>query len=604
MVTKIKKLKLLFITFIISSIIFTLKLFIIENNKNKSYFSSISLRNLIESGDVSERCKKTDKSFLKKYEKTYQSKEKYKNLNNYQETIIELFRDYNLDTAKNYLKRIWIPLMLIGVDLLFFILWICFCSCLCCPPCCCFCVRKKVTDCVKCSYSCFSIINLFLCLFLLIFSAVGIIKFSNSFKRSINNSACSLYKLSFHFLEGNKEDYPELINWNRWDDDDFNNMNKIINKYYELEEKIKNIPELSKSDCEKNDDCEYYKFIENKIEILNKFNLNFNDSMLKLTNTYNKINELYEVFRKIKNDILDKINDFLTDIFDKYIIICLYGFFGVIGVLSLCSGLIILIYSSCKNDCLKLIFNIIWNIQTLFVISSFLFGIGLNIIGYVGKDLVPIIQYAKSEENLKSEDPFLFKPDNSIIDNLNICLNDKGDIYISLENPKINLNKEEIENKQYELIDKYTNKNITDSQTKLLINYANVLRIADLYTDIEEDFNNLPSHNISTCQFISSDVNITIDQIKETFGNDATIMSYFLLGEDVLTLISIFSGIITINILSRYNYINEPYNLRKQINEKINEKKIESNQERVIRFENNKNNKKVDSSSISLNVRK
>ena len=101
---------------------------------------------------------------------------------------------------------------------------------------------------------------------------------------------------------------------------------------------------------------------------------------------------------------------------------------------------------SCFDKCcccfrcfFKALIHILWNILALLTIFTFIIGFLCALIGTLGKDLVSVVSFLVSEDNLKGQEPILFS-DNDASIMINKCINDNGDIKdeLGLDNPALN----------------------------------------------------------------------------------------------------------------------------------------------------------------------
>ena len=452
------KIKILFTTFILSIAIFSFKKISFYNHE----FSLLNknLRLLLNSNDVIERCQIAEKKLVEKYKnETYQSKWKGQNLDKYQNAIINLIKSPSIAEVKVYLPHIISSFFIFGIDLIIVFFWIGYCGCCCSPKCCCS-GKDGVTFCGKMSY----IISLTLSAIIVVICVASIILISNNFYSSINSSACALYKFTFHFLEGTKDDYSGLPKWETLDD-----FASINDKYDQIQQNIGTLKELKGCIQENKEYCET---INGYIEKINAKKKDFENANENIQNVKDTISPLFDTFENLKDGTLETINEYLNNYIDKYCKLGLNGLFAVLGLFSLLSLLILASYVTCSCLISRIIYHFIWNIQMTLTVIIFLVGMGLNIIGIVGKDSVSIIQYVKSSNNLNSEDPLLLKVDNDSVKYIDTCLNGNGDLtsllginntyfpQFPLDIDEVQKNYDKVKNEESENNDKQELKNI------------------------------------------------------------------------------------------------------------------------------------------------
>ena len=523
-----KKIQILVATLIFSITIFSLKKISFQNNTFLQ--PDKSLRFLLDSKDVIERCQMAEKKFIENYENnTYKNQTDVSELNEsdldgYLKTFIELIKNKSLDNVKGLkdnINRFLLPLILVGVDIVVLFFWIAYCTCTCCPDCCCN-GKNGVTCCGKMSYT----INLVLSGVIVLTCMACIILVTNTIYASINSFGCSLYKFTFHVLDGTEDNYRSLPEWKNLDD-----INSIIDKYDQIINKINSLEYIN--NCN-GDDC---KKLNGYIDKIKYSSTKFDVAKNCISEMKEKITPLFDTFEKLK-DSLDKINDILIKYIDKYCKLGLNGLFAIFGVFSLLSLIIIVLYITCSCLINRLIYHLIWNIQMLLSMVIFLVAVGLNIVGILGKDFAKVIRYVKSADNLNSDNPLFLKIDSENVKYVDTCLNGDGDLTNLLginDNyyPKFPLN----DNEYTEVKNSNSNKEVVQLITEINENCES----------INNEINNPPKNILGNCQFAGSDIKIIIDQIIETLGYKMTLLSYFLLGECILTVLATFFGLIIVN---------------------------------------------------------
>jgi hypothetical protein len=180
-------------------------------------------------------------------------------------------------------------------------------------------------------------------------------------------------------------------------------------------------------------------------------------------------------------------------------------------LLSLLIILILSIYIHKKNQGLKIILHLFWNILLLLVIISGLIGVLLIVISQLCKDLIPIFNQIFSEKYLNS-DKSLFPKVTNAASYLDICLNQDGDLskILNLKDTSINelneyLGKFTTKQSKLKQLDSFENYNITLKQiNQYLIDFSKTTdnsygksNIIYLLQQITELTNN---NNIEKCQ--------------------------------------------------------------------------------------------------------
>ena len=147
------------------------------------------------------------------------------------------------------------------------------------------------------------------------------------------------------------------------------------------------------------------------------------------------VNDMKEPINDLKDKISDPLIDYqnlINDYGKKYcrlVFLVLSGFCAVI-----CGLLLFFKICNCVGKIIKLIIHILWNILAIFTIVCFLIGGIIGLFGKIGKDLVDVMAFVTSDENLNSENPILINKVGSDVSNyLKTCLSGNGDLAEVLE---------------------------------------------------------------------------------------------------------------------------------------------------------------------------
>ena len=148
-----------------------------------------------------------------------------------------------------------------------------------------------------------------------------------------------------------------------------------------------------------------------------------------LKDFFNDINLDIEDILINKSDLIDKSGKKIFKIF--FLILGLINFILPLWIFFIC----IFQGRACTNCCLmrcifKFLIHIFWNILYLLLIITFILGILLTFVGTLGNDIVSVVSFIISEDNLGEEG------ENLIVDQLgeaknylNVCINGDGRIY-------------------------------------------------------------------------------------------------------------------------------------------------------------------------------
>ena len=147
------------------------------------------------------------------------------------------------------------------------------------------------------------------------------------------------------------------------------------------------------------------------------------------------VNDMKEPINDLKDKISDPLIDYqnlINDYGKKYcrlVFLVLSGFCAVI-----CGLLLFFKICNCVGKIIKLIIHILWNILAIFTIVCFLIGGIIGLFGKIGKDLVDVMAFVTSDENLNSENPILInKVGSDVSKYLKTCLSGNGDLAEALE---------------------------------------------------------------------------------------------------------------------------------------------------------------------------
>ena len=486
------------------------------------------------------KCSKTYKEFKEKYQKGFSAIIKYNGLDKYQNIIKDAIEkeELNFEIIKSYLPRIFIYGIFLIVDAILIFVWIIYSACCCCSK-----SRKSSESvCGKCSF----IIFIILSVSVILLCVLGYFLVP-CFTKSINGVICSLYKLVFHFLEGTKEDYGNEINW------------QGVEGISDLIDKFKLIKSISKYECQGGETiCTSYKQFFGDFE--KERNVN-NNLIEKLEEARKKIDSVSGVFKSLKNNELNSIEEYIGD-YNKYFKCSLIYLFLAIFLFCFLCFLFLIIYFTCNCDCISCVFHIFWNIEMIIIIGTMLVGIIFGIFGVVSKDGVSILQFTTSLDNLNDTNPFILKDINNV-DMINQCFNEDTGVLITFEgnyNNEINYTKF---NEEYsKLINSEESKD--ESKKELMKAYDELYSGIKAMEELNSNLNAQDINKIFDCNFVKYDFNILLDEIKSSVAKLSSLLSLIIIIADLAAVISILFGIIVIN---NYKGKNEKQNVEVKVNQ-------------------------------------
>ena len=191
---------------------------------------------------------------------------------------------------------------------------------------------------------------------------------------------------------------------------------------------------------------EYHLIGDNAKNYINTVNDAFNDILDKnlggvvdkLDKGAQNINKITKPFKELNEDI-GEIFDELSTIGENFGKMSLHTIFIILMVINIIlAGFILLICfcsmkqctSCCCCRCLfKCVVHLSWNILALMMISSFLVGSLLGILGIIGGDIMSLVSYILSEDNFNNEiNPLFIGKFGDAKEYLKIFIHEDGDI--------------------------------------------------------------------------------------------------------------------------------------------------------------------------------
>ena len=173
--------------------------------------------------------------------------------------------------------------------------------------------------------------------------------------------------------------------------------------------------------------------------VKNSFNDILNQNVGTVTNSLeqgvNTMDDVKGTFNNIKDTIAEIIVDNSGTI-DDYGKLGFKAVFGVLALIDIAIAVFMLLLCFCSGKCctkccccrciFKLVTHLLWNILALLMIIVFLVGSLLSLIGRIGSDVMSVISFIVSEENISSEKPVLLG--GQIKNYIDRCLNGDGQI--------------------------------------------------------------------------------------------------------------------------------------------------------------------------------
>ncbi len=424
----------------------------------RSYEESIFLRNLNVDpnlkSDYSKICKKVSKEFNKNLENDeYEFESKSKNV----DELTDLIKERNLDSALAYGKTVIIWVIFLAFSVISFILWMFYCCfCTCCQNCCCCCSANKKGNCCDI----FSLIATIISYSLVIILAIASLTISKKFMQGFNGSFCGLYKFYEITLDGEREEKPMP----RW-----NGIDNVANLLKEVERNA--INPIQKASSILVYDAQLVELHPNGRYDKCEVTFNKNDINQQYLYEYcNAINKQYKAYTGLRgyvegvqgyevldsNAFVDNINNLKEKVLEGKVkdivkmlgkiapIINNYGqkiflaFSVILIVVAAVQLLMILLtrFLSVKICFFKFLFHLIWNLVCLFTIFLFIIGAIFGLLGSIGSDVLGVVSFLFSHENLYADSPVLIpKPEDNqgegsvnYIHVIDECINGHGNL--------------------------------------------------------------------------------------------------------------------------------------------------------------------------------
>ena len=482
-----KILSLFHLNYIIFGSTFLFFAFIIFNYKHKRKFSDIfpSQRKLssgFEKQKTEEICQKADKDLIDLYktDSIFNIKDNTP-LDKSTSYLLNYIENGDDDQLKKYLLTFYPQMILAILDLFFIALWIFLCY---------FLWKDNSMRCFlkirfgkNCLKNIVFFISFILYLAVIIINIIILFKI-RTFLDDINNSFCSLFKISYHIYNGEEKFYEMRPKWTGINKiknllkntkeklGELTNQNNLINqKINEIKEnKYFNPNNSNFIQSYINEFCDFNTysvpnpnpFINDKIsdflycsdiltlvekeyketfkrylsEIDNIYNIlkSINEDMNKIEfafdNAQNKLDSFVKIIKELELEYFDKLVYLFETTIRQCLIYIIYTFFVLVLLLELAGFITIIILKSCYSLSCNKAYNCIWNFQFFSAFLIFLLAIFLSSLKVFIDDISSII---KSSNN-KSKS-FKFSNNDYDTEGINICIKGNEDLahYMNLD---------------------------------------------------------------------------------------------------------------------------------------------------------------------------
>ena len=470
----------IFLLYAFTKINFKQKLKSIEN-----YSTQRKLFSGFEKQKTEDICQKADKDLILLYESDsyFYIKEntQLKKTTSYLLNYVENKEDSDL---KGYIFSFYSQIVLAALDILLIVIWILLCiflskdnylNCL---------LKKRCVN--KCLKNIFFIISISIYLIVVVINII-LLLYIHIFLQDINNTFCSLFKISYHTYNGEEYFYEIKPKWaginqiKNLIQKTKENLNKLTNQNKQINKKINEIKEnkyfnpdnISFVEKHINEFCDLKKnnvpnpdpFNDKEISeflycsdildlIKGEYNETINSSLSEINDIYNILisidnnmnkiefsleyakNKLDSFVKIIKDMELEYFNDLaylFETIIRKYSIYIIYVFFILVLLLELGGLINMVVLRSCFSIYCNKVYNFIWNFQFFSVILIFLLSIFFGSIKIFVNDISSIMQsYYNNDEEKENRTFYNTQYD---LEGMNKCIISDGDLaqYLNLD---------------------------------------------------------------------------------------------------------------------------------------------------------------------------
>ena len=394
----------------------------------------------------------------------------------------------NISDLKKYIFSFIFEITLGIFIFIIIIIWIFICFFLLNDNCCCHFINKNYYRFYK---NILAVISISSYLIIILLNLLILFNFYSDIQ-VMNNSICSLFKITYHIYFGEENNYKIRPKWIGINEIKYllqntkNQIEDIIEKnkdiyiilnqdikndfFYELENEqfinrnIKNICNFTSIDIPNpnplsnktisnfyycanilnriqneynNNIKQYINNIDDIYEKMNAIDLNKNEIKLYLDNASNKFDSFIKIIRDLEIEYCDTLFLIFDGIINKYFIIGFYFFFLFFLIIQNIGLISILSFLCCSNSkyCYKLHITIL-NIQMMALIITILISIIFSISSVIIKDLSIIFHYPFTSGNSESHTNLSFSNIQYDLEGIKICIKGIGNLehYIQLSN--------------------------------------------------------------------------------------------------------------------------------------------------------------------------
>ena len=497
------------ISYFFLALFITCNIMLIKNdNFHEGIKDYLYLRRLLQSSIKDYACSKAGARITDKYDGGFDEEpsDPKENLTASQNAIINFARNQTYHNIAPLIKKLWLFIAFLILDIIFIFVWITYCSCYCCKCC----LFKQAPQSQLGKALSFSISALFN-IVVIILSIIILIRMNPFFQR-INGLGCTTMMFLDHMNKGLSPQYPPLAY--QWE-----GFIAIIQKFGGSKSKFETIDFI-------NVENSYNKsvtYIRNKNDIDTICLEQFNEEMLKedknnfydiirgsfanidFTSQIKDINKTVTTVDETCDNIEDNMHRALHNYINSHIKNLCLSVFSLNLILGAFSLIFTTLYFFLKRGIFRRVYVFVWNFSFLFMILAIFIGVIFGVLGNLLQDGVQVFHYILSSQNIYSKDPLMFANTNEIIKlMIDDCANGEGDFMYNMQDGLILIGETEkilFESRKEFLI-------LCDAETiEVLTGYYNsLLEGIDIATNISTDLFNIK------CGFAKNDKNIILNE--------------------------------------------------------------------------------------------
>ena len=496
------KISYFFLAFFITCTIMLMK----TDNFLENIKDSLYLRRLFQSSIKDYACNKAGSRITDKYDGSFDEEpsDPKENLTASQNAIINFIRDQTYNNIAPLIKKLWLFIAFLILDVIFIFVWIAYCSCYCCK--CCLFKQAPQSQLGKAlSFSISALFNI-----VVIILSIMILLRMNPFFQRINGLGCTTMMFLDHMNKGLSPQYPPMAS--QWE-----GFINIIQKFSECKAKYDSIDFIN---VEKSyNSAKAYIVYENDPICLAEFNeemltkdrdafygiIRSSFASMDFSSQIQDINKTITTVDESCDNIEDNMHKALHNYINSHIKNACLSIFSLNLILAAFSLIFTTLYFFLKRGVFRRVYVFVWNFSFLFMILSILIGVIFGVLGNLLQDGVQVLHYILSSQNINSKDPLIFTNTNEFIKiMIDDCTNGNGDFLLNFQESLSLIG--EFEKVYFEM--KKESLFLCDAETIEVLGeyYDSLIEGIDISTNISTDLFNIK------CDFAKNDENIILNE--------------------------------------------------------------------------------------------